>query len=282
MFCPRCRDEYRSGFTWCHDCDVALVDRVPDEPSETASEEGDESNPVDVLEAAPAQSREGAIRVLELGLVLFVGFAYSLVTSLHHQWLGATHGFDVSGHDPTWVGLRDLAQGVPVICVLLYVLSRRGRGLREIGVTARWSDLPLGLALYALLPLVGVILLFLPSSRPFLAAATFGWHARLSTQVLAPLYLAGLLCAAAKEELLVRAYMMSEVLDLTGSAFLAVASSTCLQALYHLYQGRVLAFVQALTFLTYSLFYWKTRRATPVVLAHFTHNLLLALAPSVP
>ncbi len=29
MFCPNCRGEYRSGFSRCTDCDVALVDRLP-------------------------------------------------------------------------------------------------------------------------------------------------------------------------------------------------------------------------------------------------------------
>jgi hypothetical protein len=29
MFCPKCKAEYREGFTRCADCDVALVDRLP-------------------------------------------------------------------------------------------------------------------------------------------------------------------------------------------------------------------------------------------------------------
>ena len=31
MYCPNCRGEYRSGFTWCKDCDVALVEELPAE-----------------------------------------------------------------------------------------------------------------------------------------------------------------------------------------------------------------------------------------------------------
>ena len=31
VYCPNCRGEYRSGFTWCKDCDVALVDELPPE-----------------------------------------------------------------------------------------------------------------------------------------------------------------------------------------------------------------------------------------------------------
>lgn len=31
MYCPTCRSQYRPGFTWCKDCDVSLVDEIPDE-----------------------------------------------------------------------------------------------------------------------------------------------------------------------------------------------------------------------------------------------------------
>jgi hypothetical protein len=31
MFCPQCKAEYRQGFTRCADCDVALVDELPEE-----------------------------------------------------------------------------------------------------------------------------------------------------------------------------------------------------------------------------------------------------------
>ncbi len=33
MICPRCGGEYRSGFTYCADCGVDLVDKATGEPS---------------------------------------------------------------------------------------------------------------------------------------------------------------------------------------------------------------------------------------------------------
>jgi hypothetical protein len=33
MFCPRCRAEYRAGFHRCSDCDVELVDELPEDPA---------------------------------------------------------------------------------------------------------------------------------------------------------------------------------------------------------------------------------------------------------
>ena len=32
MFCPQCRAEYREGFFRCSDCDIPLVDQLPDRP----------------------------------------------------------------------------------------------------------------------------------------------------------------------------------------------------------------------------------------------------------
>ena len=50
MFCPTCRDEYQPGFTHCTDCDVDLVEKLPDEMDEatplelvTVLETGDQS-----------------------------------------------------------------------------------------------------------------------------------------------------------------------------------------------------------------------------------------------
>lgn len=33
-FCPKCRCEYRPGFTECADCGVSLVDHLPDKPEQ--------------------------------------------------------------------------------------------------------------------------------------------------------------------------------------------------------------------------------------------------------
>jgi hypothetical protein len=35
MYCPNCRAEYREGFIWCSDCEIALVAELPpEEPPE--------------------------------------------------------------------------------------------------------------------------------------------------------------------------------------------------------------------------------------------------------
>jgi membrane protease YdiL (CAAX protease family) len=70
------------------------------------------------------------------------------------------------------------------------------------------------------------------------------------------------------EELIVRAYLMTEVLDLTGSSSLAVALSVAVQFSYHLHYGWVEAISLSFQFLVFALYYALSRRALPVIVAH--------------
>jgi hypothetical protein len=38
MFCPRCKSEYRPGFSHCPDCDVDLVESLPEPNPRTVAE----------------------------------------------------------------------------------------------------------------------------------------------------------------------------------------------------------------------------------------------------
>lgn len=70
------------------------------------------------------------------------------------------------------------------------------------------------------------------------------------------------------EELIVRAYLMTELLELTGSSLLAVGCSTALQFSYHLYYGWLGALAISMVFLVFSIYYLRARRATPLIVAH--------------
>jgi membrane protease YdiL (CAAX protease family) len=70
------------------------------------------------------------------------------------------------------------------------------------------------------------------------------------------------------EELIVRAYLMTQVRLLTNSASKAILLSTLLQTSYHFYQGVPMALSHGATFLLFSLYYSKTNRITPIILAH--------------
>jgi membrane protease YdiL (CAAX protease family) len=75
------------------------------------------------------------------------------------------------------------------------------------------------------------------------------------------------------EEMLVRAFLMSETILLTGSSTLAILFSTLLQTSYHVYQGAPYALAAGVIFLIFSVYYACTRRILPVILAHFIWDL---------
>lgn len=70
------------------------------------------------------------------------------------------------------------------------------------------------------------------------------------------------------EELIVRAYLMTEVKSLTGSTALAVVLSVLLQTSYHFYQGGLLALSLGIVFLIFSLYYARTNRILAPMVAH--------------
>ncbi len=50
MFCPKCKTEYRPGFTRCADCGSDLVERLPEEPRPIRSGQTGEVRPVPILQ----------------------------------------------------------------------------------------------------------------------------------------------------------------------------------------------------------------------------------------
>jgi membrane protease YdiL (CAAX protease family) len=76
------------------------------------------------------------------------------------------------------------------------------------------------------------------------------------------------------EELIVRSYLMTEIIDLTGSVTLAVALSLAVQVSYHLYYGWWGALSLAFQFLVFALYYARWRRALPIIIAHGMFDLV--------
>ena len=72
------------------------------------------------------------------------------------------------------------------------------------------------------------------------------------------------------EELIVRGYLMTEIVELGGSGTLAIVISVAVQMSYHLYQGFTNGIVLVTIFAVFSIYFWKTRRLAPVVLAHLS------------
>ena len=65
-WCPNCKNEYREGVTTCPDCDVELVDELPEE----IEEEEREPQPVVLMEASDTEVGEKIVRYLRMNGIL--------------------------------------------------------------------------------------------------------------------------------------------------------------------------------------------------------------------
>ena len=70
-----------------------------------------------------------------------------------------------------------------------------------------------------------------------------------------------------------RAYVMTEIRELTGSNMMAVVSSVLLQASYHLYYGWIGALSIAFPFSVFAIYYALSRRAVPIIVGHAVFDL---------
>ena len=69
------------------------------------------------------------------------------------------------------------------------------------------------------------------------------------------------------EELIVRGFLMTELTELTNVT-VGILTSTAIQTSYHTYQGSWNLVQLAPTFLLFSIYYARTRRLFPLIVAH--------------
>jgi membrane protease YdiL (CAAX protease family) len=246
LLCPRCGAAVPEGREDCASCGATLV--LPQ------TLEG----PTASAEMTPQARR---LRLCELALVVGVGFLWPTVLALYHWWIDATPSAPTA-----LTNLGRIFDSILAISVLAYVLYRRGGSLRTIGLVFHRTDI-----LWALVILVLDRLMVLAVFRDisgFAAPKSYpvGYVGLLRWLTVIP--------SAATEELIVRAFLMTEVAGLTGSWGIAVVASVGFQSLYHLYQGTPAALLTAGTFFVSAVYYANTRRITPVILAHSLHNFL--------
>lgn len=223
-----------------------------------------------VGERAPEDGRR--LRWFELGLVLLVALG-NFVFSSFNRYAGVPVRWGGS-QNLRWAAM--LAQEMIALLLLGYVLSRRKLRISDLGL--RWSPGELGPgALVAAVSygayMLGYMVLTWAHGRLFGSPAhgaslhsLFGYAnvMMLVFSLVNPFF----------EELIVRAYLMTEIKELTGSWTLAALVSTVLQTAYHLYYGWTMALALGCQFLVFSMYYARTRRAMPLVVAHAVFDLV--------
>ncbi len=219
------------------------------------------------------------LRLAEFLLVLSVAFSGPVLFSLFTVFRGSLK------YGPQFLTLgvvNTIVSEIIAIGVLGYVLFRRGLSVRHLGFEFAWKDIPRSVLILGLSWLGLGVVYFASDPGSYLGTGRLpklpeDKHALLQAGVTiwtVTLVLINPFC----EELIVRAYTMSEIEYLTGSGALAIAGSVALQVTYHLYQGVLTALALGVPFLVFSLFYRRTGRITPVILAHLYWDVIVLMA----
>jgi membrane protease YdiL (CAAX protease family) len=219
-----------------------------------------------------------ARRPQALWLVLVLGLAYPYIVAIG-LWAGLFPPNNAPS--PLRTGATIIIE-LALLALLDSVLRHQGRGWRDLGLRLGWEDVLHSLGL------------FVGSSLAFAVCAAIAAQLALSltgrTDLLQPANvgflrggnLAMLLIFACVnpfvEELVLRAYPMTEWRASRMSEGRMILFSVLLQTGYHIYQGIPSMLLLSSTFFLFALYYARTGRALPIVLAHLFLDLAAVLA----
>ncbi|MET7747959.1 type II CAAX endopeptidase family protein [Micromonospora sp. NPDC005367] len=220
----------------------------------------------------------GTETLLVLGLSLGQSAVYAVVSIIakltaHGGLSKQTAALNTSASTRPYLDLAYQLLGIvfallPVL-LAVHLLSRDpGDPARTLGLDARrpGSDLIRGAGLAALIGLPGLAL--------FWAAAQLGINATLVPAALPDVWWAVpvLVLAAAQnavlEEVIVVGYLVTRLRQLQWRIGAVIAASALLRGSYHLYQGFGAFLGNAVMGVVFSLFYLRTRRVMPLIVAH--------------
>lgn len=238
---------------------------------------GDGITPVAAGAPAPTGTNK-LVRLKDLALVLFVAVLPLILGSTYYLtgWTPTS--------EPRGQALR-LGQAVVTevgaLLVLWHVLARQGRNWRDIGLTFRINDIGTGIGLF-LGCYVVTYYAFLPVQYFYRFWFGHFWIPRPLNLGLgfSAMTLTFLCVNPFFEELIVRAYTMTEMIGFAGKGWLAVLVSVSAQMSYHFYQGWLRSLQLTIVFLLFSWYYVRTRKIMPVIIAHLCSDLSVLLRHS--
>jgi hypothetical protein len=179
--------------------------------------------------------------------------------------------------------LQFLIVAPPQILLLLYILSLRAGeagsggldsyaqfGIRRPKARDLLVALPVFAGIFALLTLLGLILMLLPSAGRSLFTTGFRW--KLDDPRLVPLVLVFCLVTGYREELFFRSYLLTRFQRLQLPVFLGIGTSTLLFAAGHVYQGAAGLAVALIQGLYFSILFVRFKNVHPLALAHGLYN----------
>ncbi|HEY1502337.1 MAG TPA: CPBP family intramembrane glutamic endopeptidase [Acidobacteriaceae bacterium] len=162
------------------------------------------------------------------------------------------------------------------VAVLVYVLRKRNASIDELTRRPEWQDIPRALMLYIGTCIAAAAAWYPINFVSYVAVGHYPAHAQVG-QLLGMqatvIWLVFQFVNPWYEELIVRGFLMTELSALTGVRT-AVIASTLVQVSYHLYQGWMNATAVGVIFLIFSIYYARTRRLLPIIIAHTLQDVL--------
>ncbi|KPV56336.1 hypothetical protein QJ48_28265 [Paenibacillus sp. A3] len=198
---------------------------------------------------------EAKIRLLLLVSILLITI-FPLILNSVYLFSGAK-----SGTHPNFI--YSILWETLSLSLLYFVLHRQGRSLKDIGFEFRKTDIFHALLLY--MAVYFVVIIAVTISPSFLQAPQNVDFLRTKMTVS---YFAFIVINPFFEELIVRAYTMTELNFLIKKEEITVLASTVIQTSYHLYQGLIPALYTGIVFFVFSIYFAKTRKIVPVIMVH--------------
>ena len=175
-----------------------------------------------------------------------------------------------------------LAFRMAPVLLVLYLLSAAGRSWRERlglvgGARAWWRDAAHAAGLAALVGLPGLAV--------YAFGRAIGQTVRIDTSGLpdhwwaATVLLVGAATIGILEETIAVGYLVSRLRDLAWGPVAIVLASATLRAGYHLYQGWPMALGNAAMGALFAVYFLRTGRLGPLILAHFTLDAVAFIGP---
>jgi membrane protease YdiL (CAAX protease family) len=265
--CPYCSTEYADDAVRC-----PIEGELPSNPALAQTSAPPFIVPGTMApQPRPVDLTNRQIQIIEVVLVCLVAFGSAIFSSAHSFYYGASGASGASGRS-AFAWMLQAFREVSALGLLWYVLTRQKKSFADLALAWKPSDFGISIVLY----IAGSLASQAVYSCLYYSGFTSTNREVASAHVGDILFGAGVPLAALLfqflnpffEELIVRAYLMTQVRLLTGSVAKAVVASTLLQTSYHLYQGVPSALGLGAIFLIFSIYYAKTNRIAPLILAH--------------
>lgn len=235
--------------------------------------------------------RLGAEVLIVLGLSLGQSAVYAIVRIIERYLAEPAIGQQTTTLNPSRASINyiDLTYQilhivfalVPV-ALALFLLSAQGRSwVRTLGLHRDgrpwWRDLAWGFGLAAVIGLPGL--------GVYAVGRAIGQTVRVNTSGLpdawwaAVILLASAAVAGLLEEVIVVGYLVTRLRELRWGVVATIMASALLRGTYHLYQGWPMALGNVAMGVVFSLYYLRTGRLGPLVIAHLTIDAVSFIGP---